>query len=114
MRNAYAVRRPVANPYLVRERDRRRQRELGLVLLVILPLGLSLIGYVWLHVEVLQVGYRVQRLERELERELRRERLLQLEAAHLASPRQLERRAVEELGMVHPDLSQVIFEEEVR
>ena len=39
MRSSYAFTRPVANSYLVRERDRRLLRELVLVLLVVLCLG---------------------------------------------------------------------------
>ncbi len=54
MRNAYAVRRPVANAYLVRERDRRRLRELAVVLLVVLSLGGGLLAYTWIHLEVLR------------------------------------------------------------
>ena len=56
---AYAVRRPVVNSYLVRERDRRRLRELGLVLLLVLTLGGGLLGYTWIHLEVLRTGFRV-------------------------------------------------------
>ena len=45
-------RRPVVNTYLVRERDRRRLRELALVLLVVLCLGGGLLAYTWIHLEV--------------------------------------------------------------
>ena len=41
----YAVRRPVVNSYLVRQHDRRRRRELGVVLLACLPLAVALLGY---------------------------------------------------------------------
>ncbi len=114
MRNAYAVRRPVMNPYLVRERDRRRHRELAAVLAISLTVGACLIAYVWVHVELLRVGYRVHLLQEQLDETLRRRSLLQLETAYLSSPRRIEERAVRELEMRQPDLSQVIFEREIR
>ncbi len=112
MRSAYAVRRPVVNAYLVRERDRRRLRELGLVLLAVLPLGLSLLAYTWLQLEVLRTGYRIEELERQLHRLNQAERQLRLEAAYLASPPRLAERAGSELGLVPPKLDQMVFLEE--
>ncbi len=114
MRNAYAVRRQVINPYLVRERDRRRHRELATVLAISLAVVACLIVYVWVHVELLRVGYRVHVLDQRLGEALRRQSLLELETGYLSSPRLIEERAVRELGMRQPDLSQVIFEREAR
>lgn len=113
MRSAYAFRRPVVNTYLVRERDRRRQRELALVLLVVLCLGGGLLGYTWIHLEVLQTGYEIDALEKRLGELTKRERQLRLEASYLAGPSQIERRAVQELGMQPPALEQVVFWEEI-
>lgn len=113
MRNAYAFTRPVANTYLVRERDRRRVRELALVLLVVLCLGGGLLAYTWIHLEVTRTGYRIDKLERELTQQTREKKQLRLEAAYLASPPQIERRAVKELGLQSPALEQVIFWEEL-
>jgi cell division protein FtsL len=113
LRNAYAFTRPVANSYLVRERDRRRVRELALVLLVVLCLGGGLLAYTWIHLEVTRTGYRIDKLERELTQQTREERQLRLEAAYLASPSQIERRAVKELGLQAPVLEQMIFWEEL-
>jgi len=113
LRSAYALRRPVANTYLVRERDRRRTRELGLVLLVVISLGGGLLSYIWIHLQVLSAGYRIDELEREHVELSRKERQLRLEAAYLASPSQVESRAVKELGMQSPALEQVVFWEEL-
>jgi cell division protein FtsL len=113
LRNAYAFTRPVVNTYLVRERDRRRLRELALVLLVVVCLGGGLLAYTWIHLEVTRTGYRIDALERELEGRTREERQLRLEASYLASPSQVEKRAVEELGMQAPTLEQVVFWEEL-
>ena len=113
MRNAYAFTRPVANTYLVRERDRRLLRELALVLLVVLCLGGGLLAYTGIHLEVTRTGYRIDKLERELDERTREERRLRLEAAYLASPTRIEQRAVAELGLQSPSLEQVIFWEEL-
>ncbi len=110
---AYAVRRPVVNSYLVRERDRRRLRELAVVLLLVFSLGGGLLGYTWIHLEVLRTGYRIDASDRSLRELARKERQLRLEAAYLASPQRIESRAVEELGMQPPALEQVIFWEEL-
>ena len=113
MRSAYAFRRPVANTYLVRERDRRRQRELAVVLLSVLCLGGGLLAYTWIHLEVLRTGYRIEALERELTELTQTERQLRLEAAYLASPSRVEQRAVRELAMQSPALEQMVFWEEL-
>ena len=113
MRNAYALRRPVVNTYLVRERDRRRWRELALVLLVVLSLGGGLLSYTWIQLEATRTGYQIDKLERELTEQSRQERELRLEATYLASPSRIEARAVGELHMQPPALEQVVFWEEL-
>jgi cell division protein FtsL len=113
LRNAYAFTRPVANAYLVRERDRRRVRELALVLLVVLCLGGALLAYTGIHLEVTRTGYRIDTLEKELAETTRQERRFRLDAAYLASPAQIEGRAVGELHMQPPAMEQVIFWEEL-
>lgn len=112
MRRAYAPRRPVANEYLVRQRDRRRLRELGRVLLIVVPLGAALVLFIGLRLEVLDTAYEIRHLERTLHELDRQERELRLEAAYLESPRLLEERAVEELGMQPPQPGQTLFPEE--
>ncbi|MFL6194939.1 MAG: cell division protein FtsL [Thermoanaerobaculia bacterium] len=113
MRNAYAFTRPVANTYLVRERDRRRVRELMLVLLVVVCLGGGLLAYTWIHLEVTRAGYHIDELETELTALTRKERQLRLESAYLAGPSKIEQRAVSELKMQAPALEQVLFWEEL-
>jgi cell division protein FtsL len=114
LRNAYAFHRPVANSYLVRERDRRLARELALVLLVVVLLGGGLLAYTWIHLEALRTGYRIDLLERQLRELSQIERQLQLEASYLGSPQRIEERAVRELGMQQPALEQVVFWDEMR
>jgi len=113
LRSAYAFTRPVVNTYLVRERDRRRWRELALVLLCVVCLGGGLLAYTWIHLEMTRTGYHIDKLERELAELTREERQLRLEASYLASPSKIERRAVEELGLQAPALEQMVFWEEL-
>jgi len=107
--SSYAYHREVENSWLVRERDRRRRREHLRVLLAALPLAAALVGYTWLHVQVLDTGYEIGQLESEL-RALERQRAeLALEAAQRSSLPELERRAEEELGMVAPSAERTLF-----
>jgi hypothetical protein len=85
LRTSYVVRRPVDNRYLVRERDRRRLRELGWVLLTALPVALALIAYVWVN----------------------------LELAYLTGAARLAERGVE-LGLAPPDPARLLYAEESR
>jgi len=79
----------------------------------VLSLGGGLFGYTWMHLELLNTGYRIVALERE-ERDLaQEERRLNLETAYLASPQQIEARASRELGMQSPTTDQVVFWEEL-
>lgn len=105
----YLVRRPVDNEFLVRERDRRRVRELLRLLLLVAPLGLALLAYTWIHLESLDAGFRIRGLEQELHELERRERQLRLEAAWLKSPGRVEEMAELELGLAPPKPEQVVF-----
>ena len=109
LKTPYLLPRPPRNRYLVRQRDRRRMRELVRVGVAILVVGLALLGYTWLHLELLGSGYRVEGLERQLRELERRERHLRLEEAYLASPPRVEVRASKELGMRPPELDQLLF-----
>jgi cell division protein FtsL len=111
VKTAYAFHRPVTNAYLVRERGRRRWHDLLRVVLLIVPLGTALFFYTWIHLETLEAGYQIERLEGALEKTLGRERRLRLVAARLSSPGRVEELAHERLGMVPPSLDQMIFVE---
>lgn len=114
MKSVYAVNRPVKNAYLVRERDRRRLRELVLVVAALVPLLVALIAYTWIHLEGLRTGYRIAEDERRLRQLEQAERQLRLEAAYLASPERVAAHATAELQMQAPTLEQTVFAEELR
>jgi len=104
VRSAYAYHREVENSYLVRQRDRRRWRELGRIVAVALPVALALVVYIWLHLVVLDTAYAIGGLEASLAELERTAAQLDLEADRLSALPEVERRAREELGMVGPDV----------
>ncbi len=108
----YATGRPIENFFLVRERDRRRRRELVLVVFGLLPLAAALLAFTWIHLEVRQTGYGIERLERRLVELRDLERRLDLETSYLSSPARIESEASALLGMVLPTLEDMIFVEE--
>lgn len=109
MRNAYTIHRPVANEYLVRERDRRRFLTLGAVVLMLAPIAAALGVFLWLNVQVLETGYTIGAQEQTLHELSRRESELRLEASHLASPARIEEQAITTLEMAQPQPGQVFF-----
>jgi cell division protein FtsL len=109
LKTPYVLPRPPRNRFLVRERDRRRLRELLRLGIAILLVGVTLLGYTWLHLELLGCGYRIEGLEQRRHELERRERHLRLEEAHLASPARVETWAVEQAGMRPPELAQLVF-----
>ncbi len=111
MKTSYAIPKPVVNTYLVRERDRRRWRDLGVLTLMVLPLGLGLLSYTWIHLEVLRAGARIERQEQLLQELNQRELRLELEAARLTSPARVAEEAERRLGMRPAELDQLVFVE---
>lgn len=108
MKTTYILRKEVDNAYLVRERDRRRRRELLAILAVAAPVGLCLLVYIWTHLQVLQAGYRIDQLGRQLHDMSQQERHLGLQVSRLASPSRIEALAAKDLGMVPLQPEQVI------
>jgi cell division protein FtsL len=109
VKSAYSIRRPVANAFLVRERDRKLRCDLLSVLAVALPLSAAVLAYVGISSQLWDVGYEVLRLEQTLDERLEAERRLKLEAATLARPARIEELATEELGLSPLDLDSVVF-----
>lgn len=101
------------NAFLLRERDRRKRRELWLVVVALLPLGLGLLLYTWVQLETLRLGFRLSDLEAELHDLERQERQLELQTAAAARLATVESRAGEELGMVRQSQDQTLYLEEI-
>jgi cell division protein FtsL len=113
LKSAYSIRRPVTNPYLIRERDRRLRRDLLRFVGLLLPLVAGVLVYVWISHAVLDAGYRLRELDQRLERLAQVERGLQVEASHLARHERIERLAAEQLGMHAARVDEVVFAEEL-
>lgn len=86
---------------LHREMDKRK-RDLLPVLLVGVLLVAGALFYVWQHVQVVRLSYKVERLDSERASLAKRERELTLEVARLKSLRRVEEIARGQLGMVTP------------
>ena len=109
----YAYHREVENSWLVRQRDRRRLRELALVVLALSTVVLALLAYTWLNVRVLETAYRIDELAGTL-KELERQRAaLALEEARATALPIVEARAAAELGMVPAAVTRTLRWEEL-
>lgn len=99
----YAQKKPIENTFIVRERDRRRSRELLGVLAFGIPLGLFLWLFTWQNLEVLRLGReatRLQAVRTDLERTNKK---LRLEIERLTALGTVEERAIRiGLGPVDP------------
>lgn len=60
----YTQKKPIDNTHIVRERDRRRNRELVAVLFLGLPIGLFLLLFTWQNLEVIRLGRETTRLQK--------------------------------------------------
>lgn len=106
---AYAVRRPVENLYLVRERDRLRTRELVVLALAAVPPAVVLFLAIWANLETVRLGYQIAGVSKNREALLERKHKLEMERAQAAALARVELIARGTLGMVPPTLDQVIL-----
>jgi len=99
----------VSNEQLVRQVDRRRNRELVMAALTGLALAAALSAYAWQHFQMIRIGYLLE--ERRMERESlkKAQRQLELERAALASPDRIEAIATRKLGMAAPTPAQLVI-----
>lgn len=105
----YAVRRPVENVYLVRERDRRRTRELFAFTAAVLPPLAVLFAAIWANLETYQVGYQLARLGRQRELLVEKRRQLLVERAQASALGRVEAVARERLGLLPPRAGQLVL-----
>jgi hypothetical protein len=94
----YAQKKQIDNTYIVRERDRRRSRELLGVLAVGVPLGLFLWLFTWQNLEVFRLGREATRLQ-EVKTDLQQtNKRLRLEVERLTALEEVEEKA-ERIGL---------------
>ena len=106
---AYAVRRPVENLYLVRERDRQRTRELVVLALAAVPPAVVLFLAIWANLETVRLGYQLAGVAKNREALLERRQGLEMDRAQAAALARVELIARGTLGMVPPTLDQVVL-----
>ena len=106
---AYAVRRPVENLYLVRERDRQRTRELVALALAAVPPAVVLFLAIWANLETVRLGYQLAGVSKTREVLLEKKHRLEMDRAQAAALARVEPIARGTLGMAPPTLDQVIL-----
>lgn len=83
-------------------------KQLALVVIMVLLLLVTGIGFVWSNFETTQLGYSITQLKKE-ELELRDlNNKLRLELAYLKSPQNLHARATKRLGLQQPTQDQIV------
>ena len=109
----YAIKKDVRNNPIVREVDERRVREqwrsvaLGMLFVAVLLFS----G--WQRVELLQHGYRVERMQQDRAEQEDVNRHLRLEIETLKSPKRIEALATEQLHLVAPETGAAVIIERV-
>ena len=107
--NHFQLNKKVRNKQLVRQLDRRRHRELFMVVLTGFVLTVAIIAYAWPHVQIIRIGYRMEELRFERERLIKVKRHLELQLATEESPDRIESIARHKLGMVYPGSDDIVF-----
>lgn len=104
----YAQKKPIENSHIVRERDRKRFRELLAVLALGVPIGIFLLLFTWQNLEVIRLGHEATRLQKQKQEIENANRALQLELDRRTSLGAVEQRAVD-LGFQRTDPRAVVM-----
>ena len=103
----YTQKKTIENAHIVRERDRRRFRELLAVLSLGVPIGLFLLLFTWQNLEVIRLGREVTRLEK-IQKQIREEnKKLRFELDRLTALESVEKRA-RSLGLAPTDARAIV------
>jgi cell division protein FtsL len=109
----YAIKKDVRNNPIVREVDERRLREQWRsVAMGVLFVGVLLFSG-WQRVELLQHGYRVEQMQKDLSNEVEINRHLRLEIETLKAPQRIEALALGRLKLVTPQTDAAVVIERV-
>jgi cell division protein FtsL len=109
----YAIKKDVRNNLIVREVDDERQRQVWRSLGIGGFLVIVILFSAWQHFELLQHGYKIQRMQQQRAAQEEINRHLRLEIETLRSPVRIERIATKELHLVAPGRDQAIVIERV-
>lgn len=108
----YAIKKDVRNNPIIREVDQARQRQIWRSLWIGGLLVIVLLFSAWQNFELVQHGYRIQRLQQQYADERAINRRLTLEVETLSSPERIERMA-RELDLVEPKAHEAVVIERV-
>ena len=89
----YTQKKPIENIHIVRERDRRRNRELLAVLSLGVPVGLFLLLFTWQNLEVIRLGREATSLQKTLKTTEAEHKRLESERDRLTSFQTVEEQA---------------------
>lgn len=89
----YAQKKPIDNVHIVRERDRKRSRELLAVLVLGIPVALFLLLFTWQNLEVIRLGHEATALQKQRKEIETQNKSLQLQLDRLTSLHQVEQKA---------------------
>jgi cell division protein FtsB len=106
----YTQKKPIENTHIVRERDRRRNRELLAVLSLGVPIGLFLLLFTWQNLEVIRLGREATRLQESLKDTEAQHKSLEAELDRLTSFATVEKQA-EKLGFAPTDPKTIVMVE---
>ncbi|HSY48830.1 MAG TPA: hypothetical protein VLC46_08470, partial [Thermoanaerobaculia bacterium] len=104
----YAQKKPIENTHIVRERDRRRSRELLAVLALGIPIGAFLLLFTWQNLEVIRLGHEATRLQKQKQEIENANKALQLELERHTSLGAVEKSAID-LGFQRTDPRAVVM-----
>lgn len=104
----YAIRKDVRNNPIVREVDAERQRQVWHSLLIGGVLVLVVLFSAWQHFELLQHGYKIQRMQQQRAAQEEINRHLRLNIETLRSPARISTIATKDLHLVTPTRDQAI------
>jgi cell division protein FtsL len=106
----YAQKKSIENAHIVRERDRKRFRELLAVLALGIPIGLFLLLFTWQNLEVIRLGHEASRLQSQRKQIENDNKALQFELDRLTSLHSVEQKATA-LGFQRTDPGAVVMVE---
>ncbi|HSP35911.1 MAG TPA: hypothetical protein VLU46_16480 [Thermoanaerobaculia bacterium] len=104
----YAQKKTIDNAHIVRERDRRRFRELLAVVSLGIPIGLFLLLFTWQNLEVIRLGReatRLQSVRKQIDDDNKR---LRVELDRLTALESVQKRGTE-LGLQKTDASAIVI-----
>lgn len=109
----YAIKKDVRNNPIVREVDERRLREQRHTLVIVVLFVAVVLFSGWQRVELLQHGYRVERMQEQRADEAEINRHLKLEIETLRSPQRIEMLATQRLHLVAPETGAAVVIERI-